>query len=1230
MKVDRVSPLPHNGHDEHVPPATPIAVKDRTEGTDLGPGLGSWESPAFVRSSRASLGGIVDSAFDPFAEEDGFIPGKGRKRPRFSMQKSDWRIIDEPESPRDRETPLNFDEILDGHDDNEQATREEDMRDETAGGIRDKAGTHISVPGNVDATTVAELEDEGVSKKRPLLGVAESESQGTFKQPILPETQRPIADAIRVLRAFDKHQLSQNFPHLPTETPRLAPVPSPGLPVPSPLITSNNRSGYFAQATTSEPFNSDQAAPPMANTSATKVDESIAFRMQPDSSLPQTDGKIAWGSMKTTSETNPPVLPGDSAVISQLAGTTSTFETSSFTLAPEKKHEGSMKVVGDSTEPEVLPISVSQRTTASSASIEDTERMEGEIAPETEQQEEQVYEKELNEEEEISEQSEELQEQREEGVLEDDYDEDKEKESERESEPDEFYEEANEHEQEPMEARGKFQSFEMQHGNEVDIDKKDVEEDTGELDTEAYKAAEKIKMHSSSLEASNAEEDLERDIEVGGYYREGPVQTGPGNKTESSIVSSDTRSPSEHVDHEERVGQYADEKGEETDEEELYDEEDIEEDYESEQFCEDEDEDDVDSEVSSDSRSQLYGEQKPHLPETVVPEVIVLDSDSEDEVPAQIQHSARESVDSQISNSPRRPDEEQYISDNNLNDSDVEGYSSPVEEHADGIEENEQMVDEEDVVGAEKKVEEINEDQTGETETHIEDRPAIHPGFEEEVEIPGESENITETDAAQSHKQTIVKHTDSADLDRPSTTHSGADSGDVGLTIDPDLFQTESGPQKQIEQSEERHDEMVEVQSIRSPNISSSTKETGYGLFLDGASSPRPKQPSAGMIKDGPFQKTQNQQPVSLDTSQDINRIASDPAIESMLPMQNTQGADVDLGMWSQAKLLPENQPVSGDPAISAGETIAPTKREISASSLVSLSQEELEIKQNSSTYVNIHEQATGGDVAREILSETPESSEDELDAPYRNTRGLRSRLSYFAPLAALIDHFNALTDTISIVHEASEVIRADSGKGDYFLTVQLTDPSMAGTLLPAQIFRRHREALPSVAEGDAILLRDFKVKSFDHSMILVSIDTSAWAVFNESDNMAQMTGPPVEYGAEERSYSSALQRWYQEDGAAMIADRKLQLSVQQASMDVTPPSSIAPSELGSHDSTWRRVRGDSHSSSGGSRSSRKSTTPRRINMHELRGGRKYPDLGSLSDKESIHRLRDGTLYADI
>ena len=30
-----------------------------------------------------------------FAEEDGYLPGKGRKRPRFSFPSSGWRFLDE-------------------------------------------------------------------------------------------------------------------------------------------------------------------------------------------------------------------------------------------------------------------------------------------------------------------------------------------------------------------------------------------------------------------------------------------------------------------------------------------------------------------------------------------------------------------------------------------------------------------------------------------------------------------------------------------------------------------------------------------------------------------------------------------------------------------------------------------------------------------------------------------------------------------------------------------------------------------------------------------------------------------------------------------------------------------------------------------------------------------------------------------------------------------------------
>lgn len=59
----------------------------------------------------------MDSGLDPFTEEDGFVPGKGRKRPRFSMRSSEWRIVDEPASPGEKASPVDWAEELDEDED---------------------------------------------------------------------------------------------------------------------------------------------------------------------------------------------------------------------------------------------------------------------------------------------------------------------------------------------------------------------------------------------------------------------------------------------------------------------------------------------------------------------------------------------------------------------------------------------------------------------------------------------------------------------------------------------------------------------------------------------------------------------------------------------------------------------------------------------------------------------------------------------------------------------------------------------------------------------------------------------------------------------------------------------------------------------------------------------------------------------------------------------------------
>jgi hypothetical protein len=247
-----------------------------------------------------------------------------------------------------------------------------------------------------------------------------------------------------------------------------------------------------------------------------------------------------------------------------------------------------------------------------------------------------------------------------------------------------------------------------------------------------------------------------------------------------------------------------------------------------------------------------------------------------------------------------------------------------------------------------------------------------------------------------------------------------------------------------------------------------------------------------------------------------------------------------------------------------------------------------------------------------------PAAPVGQYPVPDRNASGLRSKLSYFAPLATLIDHYDNLVDTISIVHEASPIARAKSGSKDWFVTIQLTDPSMAGTTLRAQIFRRHKSSMPSLVQGTAILLRDFKVRSFDHTVMLVSVESSAWAVFDGSGPDAEVNGPPVEYGSQERAYASGLRRWYEEIGFDRIADRMLQEAIARDSQerDLTPSSQV-PSESGSPDS--RR----------GSQRKRKSN--RRVTIHELRDGTRYTEVGSPNSRNSsVHELRDGTLYANI
>lgn len=140
---------------------------------------------------------------------------------------------------------------------------------------------------------------------------------------------------------------------------------------------------------------------------------------------------------------------------------------------------------------------------------------------------------------------------------------------------------------------------------------------------------------------------------------------------------------------------------------------------------------------------------------------------------------------------------------------------------------------------------------------------------------------------------------------------------------------------------------------------------------------------------------------------------------------------------------------------------------------------------------------------------------------------GLRTALSYYAPLSTLLSHFNNPTSVLATVHSFNAVTQSMSGPRDYHQSLYLIDPSSVSCPLTlARIFRSNEVAFPNVIQGDAILLRNFKVQSFQNRVGLQSTDSSAWAVFRQ-DTEVQIRGPPVEFGPEERSFARALWNWW-------------------------------------------------------------------------------------------------------
>ncbi|KAF7116330.1 hypothetical protein CNMCM5793_004496 [Aspergillus hiratsukae] len=1239
--------------DTIAPPATPIANGrvDRGEPTPAA-GLEAWRSPAFVERTRTSFGGLVDSAYDPFAEEDGFVPGKGRKRPRFSFRGAAWRVVDEPASPGEREVQADWAWMFEEDGTHEPDIGREDHID-SATLPQEIFTPTATVPDAPEvADTVADVDHESLDA-----GLMRPEQ--LTEQPTRPSPQfaQPLCPS-----GVPQHTAGPRFAgsgfQYSTDTARLYPIPSPGLPIPSPLVTrSSSAHDYF---------------PPVASNVQTPLDESVAegeevemteeenvavSRVEPDVSTRQELEPLVTTPQQAVAMSESVLASQDAFIDLEVEGQRGRKDTSATDAMPFEDREPAHHQE-DVEKPisNVPPVSMDQSYAEKPAKV--ASRGIAQVVEEESEQSDLDQERGEVQDEENNERSEDELEEELEEELEDELEEESFEEEELAEEVDdelveEFgYDDVDEQRnQRPPDAFGVNDFYQDGTRRYEDSEVEEITIGTnGALeDDKAFSAAERHaaeeKVHRHILEDESGEGDYEDE----GTFDEEDVKRG-----------------------DERV-EVLDDEDEEEEEDEDEDEEEEPEDEEEEEESELEDgreayEDDYDH-VESEAESYA-GTDAPAQPQKVVhPEVIVLDSDSEDEpavsAPTQAHTPSTENaamgndVESFATSAEEDEvyDEEDKVYDRSSVGSEAEEWPEVEDELA---LDDQTGIDEDDEAEGESMQDEIAARDNAEDEL-MEDAPSEEDFVaEERMEVQSDTENNPalvnpvqgEVEQEVDIETVVIARTHDGMLQATSgvpQSPEGHDIVDLGVSV----AQSTQGPHTDAEYGPRPQDVAIDPELYRlggtgqdgthrleadahaepGPDEPGLENEGISEPFFDGAASPQPVDGLAELASHVQAPSPQAQQLITPDASQ---LTAPNDHLPTSIPIGDSPPTPEQTQEVAQGRTQYDGHSDSLEQTLlhistTSIETDVSSRNEYNVRMSSTLAEQQ---KQTQTDGVSVHDEeyamspvrdeAPGEvhdwGVSAQPLKRTPSAVD-------RHHPGLRSKYSYFAPLATLIDHYNSLIDTISVVSDASPTSRATSGKKDFTMTLHVTDPSMAGTIVQAQIFRPYKSALPSVEGGDAILLRNFQVKSFNHSMMLVSVDTSAWAVFHNSSKEAQIAGPPVEYGDEESAYATDLQQWYREVGAAMVADYQLQASVQRASREATPVSSVAHSDAGSVDSATREVRGESSVSN---RGSKRKKSHRRITIHELRDGRRYVEVGSPSDKESIHELRDGTLYANL
>jgi hypothetical protein len=219
---------------------------------------------------------FVDLAWDTTTEDDGYIPGQGRKRTKFARHSGAWSLVDTEEEPASGAlsgAPLvlaepteqtQADDKVDGPNPNTGATERvliQDEAHETADMLAE----------------VSETSTETVDTTTPL--PATSDIGANIE--IQPTPMGPPATPFRPLR-LEQFPESLKFASADaTTTPRLFPIPSPGLPLVSPLVQRTGvETGYFPH------FSTGSLLDATGNSTSAVLEEDAGFLSQNGINIP--------------------------------------------------------------------------------------------------------------------------------------------------------------------------------------------------------------------------------------------------------------------------------------------------------------------------------------------------------------------------------------------------------------------------------------------------------------------------------------------------------------------------------------------------------------------------------------------------------------------------------------------------------------------------------------------------------------------------------------------------------------------------------------------------------------------------------------------------------------------------------------------------------------------------------------------------------------------------------